>query len=102
MRIIKEPTLAAYAQKYARAAVSLQQWRIVAREANWRSLAEVRATYSGADAVKVASGRTVTVFNVAATRFRLVTAILYNRGLIFILKFLTDAEYGKGSWKGDL
>jgi len=102
MRIIKEPTLAAYAKKYARAAVSLQQWRIVARETNWRSLAEVRATYANADAIKVGSGRVVTVFNIAGNRFRLVTAIHYNRGLIFILRFLTHAEYDQGNWKREL
>jgi mRNA interferase HigB len=102
MRIIKEPTLAAYARKYARAAVSLEQWRIIAREASWQSLPEVRATYGSADAIKVKSGRVITVFNIAGSRFRLVTAIHYNRGLIFILRFLTHAEYSLGSWKEQL
>jgi mRNA interferase HigB len=102
MRIIKEPTLAAYAKKYARAAVSLEQWRVVARQASWRSLSSVRATYASADALKVKSGRVVTVFNIAGNRFRLVTAIHYNRGLIFILQFLTHAEYSQDKWKDDL
>ena len=102
MRIINEPTLATYAKKYARAAVSLEQWRIIARDASWQSLARVRATYSGAEAVKVKSGRVVTIFNIAGNRFRLVTAIHYNRELIFILRFLTHAEYSQGHWKEQL
>ena len=102
MRIIEEPTLAGYARKYARAALSLEQWRIIAKEAAWQSLAQVRATYAGADAVRVKSGRVATVFNIAGNRFRLVTAIHYNRELIFILRFLTHAEYSQGNWKEQL
>ncbi len=41
-------------------------------------------------------------FNIAGNRFRLVTAIHYNRGLIFILRFLTHAQYDRGSWKQEL
>jgi mRNA-degrading endonuclease HigB of HigAB toxin-antitoxin module len=74
------PTLAAYARKYARAAVSLEQWRIIAREASWQSLPEVRATYGSADALKVKSGRVVTVFNIAGNRFRLVKGEMHWHG----------------------
>jgi mRNA interferase HigB len=102
VRIFKESTLAQYATEYARAAVSLELWRLVARRAKWRSLADVRATYASADAVMVKSGRTCIVFNIAGNRFRLVTAIHYNRNRIYILKFLTHSEYSKDTWKAEL
>jgi mRNA-degrading endonuclease HigB of HigAB toxin-antitoxin module len=56
MHIIKEPILAGYARKYAHAALSLEHSRIVAQDASWQSLAEVRAAYADTDAVKVKSG----------------------------------------------
>ena len=60
---------------------------------------DVRATFPHADPVTVKSGRTVVVFNIAGNRYRLITAIHYNRGLIFTLMVLTHAEYGKDEWK---
>jgi HTH-type transcriptional regulator / antitoxin HigA len=91
MHIIKEPILAGYARKYAHAALSLEHWRIVAQDASWQSLAEVRAAYADTDAVKVKSGGALTIFGIVGNRFRLVTAT--HRELIFILGFLTLAEY---------
>jgi mRNA interferase HigB len=101
MRIIKEPILDQYAQKHARAAVSLLQWRIVVRELRWRSFVDLRQTYRKADAVKVNSGRVVTIFDIAGGRFRLLTAINYQTGTIVILNFLTHAEYDKQDWKAE-
>jgi mRNA interferase HigB len=102
MRIIKESVLDHYARKHARAAVSLSQWRAIVREQNWRSFIELRQTYRKADAVRVKSGRVVTVFDIAGGRFRLLTAINYNARVVTILDFLTHAEYDKESWKAEL
>jgi mRNA interferase HigB len=55
--------------------------------------------YPHADAVTVASGRTVVVFNIRGNRYRLVTAIHYNRQLVYTLRFMTHAEYSKNRWK---
>ncbi len=101
MWIIKESVLDQYAREHARAAVSLLQWRAIVREQHWRSFVELRQTYRKADAVKVKSGRVVTVFDIAGGRFRLLTAINYNTGIILILNFLTHAEYDKESWKAE-
>jgi mRNA interferase HigB len=43
----------------------------------------------------------VILFNIS-NDYRLITAIHYNRKKIFILRFLTHAEYAKGKWKGTL
>lgn len=55
----------------------------------------MRGTYSHADPVRVASGRTVTVFNFGGTKYRLITALYYDRAIAYILRFLPHAEYSK-------
>jgi len=55
-----------------------------------------------ADPVKVASGRTVVVFNIRGIRYRLVAAIHYNRQIVYTLRFMTHAEYSKNRWKDAL
>lgn len=67
-----------------------------------RSLNDTRATYSHADPVRVASGRNVVVFNIAGNKFRLITALHYDRSIAYILRFLTHADYDKNRWKSEL
>ena len=102
MRIIRETDLDLYVRQHARAAVSLAQWQVVVREARWRSFVEVHQTYRTADAVKAASGRAITIFNIAGGRFRLLTAIDYATRGIEVLDLLTHAEYDKETWKTEL
>jgi hypothetical protein len=41
------------------------------------------------------------VFNIGGDAFRLITVIHCNRGIVFIRRFMTHAEYSKGDWKND-
>ena len=50
----------------------------------------------------VDSNRTVVIFNIGGKNYRLITAIHYNRQLVFVLRFMTHAEYSKNRWKDDL
>jgi mRNA interferase HigB len=102
VRIIHGGTVQAWARQRADAADALAAWLKNADLATWRNLAEVRQLYPHADPVKVGSGRTVVVFNIRGNRYRLVTAIHYNRQLIYTLRFLTHAEYSKDRWKDTL
>ena len=102
MRIIKRSTLAKYWERNPQSRAGLMHWHGLARKARWTSLQDVRATFPHADAVTVASGRNVVVFNIAGNRYRLITAIHYNRQLVFTLTVLTHGEYGKGKWKDAL
>ncbi len=90
------------AEDFPKAAGYLTHWRAVARAAHWNNLADVRRHYPSADAVRVASGGAVVVFNVCGNDFRLITAIHYNTQCVFTLRFLTHAEYSKGKWKAEL
>lgn len=52
--------------------------------------------------VRVASERPVFVFNIAGNNFRLIVAIHFNTGRVFLLDFLSHAEYSKDAWKNKL
>ncbi len=102
MWIIKASRVREFAQRYPAAGPSLMRWLALAKAARWRSLTDVRLAIRSADEVLVASGRTVVVFNISGNRFRLITAIHYNCLKVFVLLFLTHAEYSKDRWKDDL
>ena len=99
MRVIKRATLAAYWQRNPQAHNGLLYWHKLAKQARWTCLQDVRATFPHADAVLVSSGRSVVVFKIAGNKYRLLTAIHYNRQLAFTLMVLTHAEYDKQKWK---
>ncbi len=99
MRVIKVSRLGEYSETHARARGALERWLELTKLADWKTLADVRGTFPHADQVKVSSGRTVVVFNLKGNDFRLITAIHYNTGKVFVRDFLTHAEYSKGVWK---
>ena len=70
--------------------------------AEWRSLEDVRRDFPTADGVSVKSGRVATVFNIRGNKYRLVTAIHYNRGVVYVMRFYTHAEYDRDRWKDTL
>jgi mRNA interferase HigB len=102
VRIIKPSTVRGFESRHPDAAPGLDRWLGIAEAAVWRSLHDVRQAFRSADSVKVASGRTVVVFNIHGNDYRLITAIHYNRSTVFILRFITHAQYSQGRWKEDL
>jgi mRNA interferase HigB len=102
MRIIKTLRVREYARAHTGAAASLERWLTLTKAAVWADFKDVKGTFGSADAVKVDSGRTVVVFNISGNKFRLITAIHYNVAKVFVLRFLTHAEYDKGMWKQEL
>lgn len=102
MRVIKPSTVKGFAVARKDAAPALMKWLGIAEAAEWMRLTDVRRDFPTADGVRVGSDRVVTVFNICGNRYRLLTAIHYNTGKVFILDFLTHAEYAKDQWKGAL
>jgi mRNA interferase HigB len=102
VRIVIEPFLTGAARDYPKAAAYLDTWRKVVKAAVWRSLADVRRSYPSSDAVRVQSGRTVLVFNVCGNTYRLIVAAHFNRQIVYMLRFLTHAQYTKENWKTEL
>jgi mRNA interferase HigB len=102
VRIIHGGTVNDWAAQFPDAAESLAAWLKNVRQATWRNLPELRRVYPHADPVEVASGRTAVVFNIRGNRYRLVTAIHFNRQTLYTLRFMTHAEYSKNRWKDTL
>lgn len=102
MRIITRTRLKQFWTKHRDAREWLCNWHDTVKAAGWRNLSEVRKTFPSADGVEVASGKTVTVFNVCGNKYRLVVAIHYNTKMVFVLWLGTHAEYDKGDWKKPL
>jgi mRNA interferase HigB len=99
MRVIKPKRIREYAAEFPETRAGLEHWLRNTRAGRWNHLADVRKTFPHADEVKVASGRTVVVFNVKKNDFRLITAIHYNLGKVFVLRLMTHANYDKQAWK---
>ena len=94
MHIITRKRLNEFAARYAETHSALEHWYREMKRRNFRSFAELRSVFSTADHV----GK-LTVFNIGGNRARLVTAIHYNRGRVYIRAVLTHAEYDAGTWK---
>jgi mRNA interferase HigB len=102
MRIVTRRELERFGRRYADARGALDTWLRRTRAAEWANLAETRRTFPHADEVRVGSGRPVTVFNIRGNHYRLITAIHYNTGTVFVMRFFTHAEYDRDDWKDTL
>lgn len=102
MRIIKTSMLQAFWEAHRESEASLRTWIQLVKSAAWRDFSDLRRTFPSADAVRVTSGRSVVVFNIAHNRYRLIAAVHYNTQIAFTLMILTHREYERGAWKEQL
>jgi len=102
MTIITRKRLVDFMARHSDAKRPLELWYRTVRQARWRSIRDVRMVYPSADAVEVGSGKRVTVFNIGGHKYRLITAIHYNRQRVYVLRLMTHAEYSKDTWRGTL
>jgi mRNA interferase HigB len=101
-RVISVKRLREFWRLHPDSETPLRSWYRTAMKAQWANIQDVRATYAHADAVIVASGRTVTVFNFGGNKYRLVVDILYEVEVIYVCLVLTHSEYTKDRWKDQL
>ena len=94
MHVISRKCLSRFWKVHADAEVPLRAWYKVATTADWEKFAGVRAGFPAADQV----GR-FTVFNIGGNKYRLIAAIHFNRGMVFVRQVLTHSDDNKGSWK---
>jgi mRNA interferase HigB len=64
------------------------------RQTEFRSFAELRAVFPTADKVD-----DWIVFAISGNRYRLIAAVHFKRGKVYIRHVLTHAEYDRGGWK---
>jgi len=94
MHVISRKKLKETAARHSELEGPLDAWFRIAKKAEWRRLADVRKTFSSADAV----GKW-TVFNIKGNQYRLITEINYAGARIYIRHVLTHAEYDRETWK---
>ena len=102
MRVIKPTTIKSYAKAFPDAAEALMAWLDKAEIAEWQSIIDVRKVFPHADATTADSGNILTIFNIRGNRYRLITAIKYRWAMVYVLGFLTHADYDKEKWKAQL
>jgi mRNA interferase HigB len=94
MRIITRKRLIDFARRHLDARHGLTHWYRVMKHTDYCSLAAIRISFPSADVVGP-----LTVLKVAGNKVRLIAAIHYNRGIVYIRHGLTHAEYDKNKWK---
>jgi mRNA interferase HigB len=91
MRIIALSRLREFWEEHSQAEIPLRAWYAEASRANWKSPTDIKAAYRHASFL--ANNRVV--FNIKGNDYRLVTAVHYNRGILFIRFIGTHAEYDR-------
>ena len=94
MHVISRKRLREFWGVHSDAETPLRAWHKLARQVDWQSFADVRAVFPHADQV----GK-LTVFNIGGNKYRLIAAIHFNRGKVYVRHVLTHAEYDQGKWK---
>jgi mRNA interferase HigB len=94
MHVISRKKLKEAAGRHSDLEGPFDAWFRIAKKAVWKGIADVRKTFSSADAV----GKW-TIFNVKGNQYRLIAEINYLSGRVYIRYVLTHAEYDRGGWK---
>lgn len=90
-RIVAKRTLREFWSEHADAEQYLKTWYDTAKNANWCSPNDIKASYANASILK--EGRVV--FNIKGNSYRLVVKFNYERQWAFIRFVGTHAEYDK-------
>jgi mRNA interferase HigB len=97
MNVISRRALQEAARQHPQGRNWIEQWYRVARRARWTNLDDTRADYASADLVG-----SCLVFN-APQGHRLIARVVFadqhQNGTLFIVGYLTHAEYDLDHWK---
>lgn len=89
VRLIALSTLRAFWQRHPNAEQALRAWADEVRTAQWKQPADIKASFGNASILK--SRRAV--FNVKGNDYRIVAAIAYRMGVVFVKFVGTHADY---------
>ncbi len=91
MRIISRKPLTDFSSKHPQAREPLDAWFHEVKNARWETPADVKASYNSADVI--ANNRII--FNIGGNKYRLIVAIAYQVGVVYIKFVGTHKEYDK-------
>jgi mRNA interferase HigB len=94
MHVIAKPALITFWIKHPDAQHPLEAWYRLMESEVFFDFNDLRETFASADYVDG-----LTVFNIGGNKYRLITAIHYNRKKVYIRAVLTHAEYDRNTWK---
>lgn len=94
MRVISHAKIIQAQAAHPECSTALDQWYRLTRRARWQNFSEMRGCFPATD--KVGDKY---VFEVGGNKLRLIAAVHFNVGKVFIRAVLTHRQYDKGGWK---
>jgi mRNA interferase HigB len=91
MRIISRKKIREFWEKHSDARPALESWYADAKQANWRTPSNIKDVYKNASFV--ANNRVV--FNIKGNKYRLVAAVQFEYGIIYIRFVGNHKEYDR-------
>ena len=91
MRIISRKKIREFWEKHSDARLALESWYADAKKANWNTPSDIKDVYKNASFM--ASNRVV--FNIKGNKYRLVAAVQFEYGIVYIRFVGTHKEYDR-------
>jgi mRNA interferase HigB len=91
VEVIGEDSLKDYAKKHSNARAALSRWLKLTKEASWKTIEDVKATFPATDYIP----QNQYCFDIGGNNYRLITAISFKIGVVTILQFMTHSQYDK-------
>ncbi|MCG1054644.1 type II toxin-antitoxin system HigB family toxin [Mycetohabitans sp. B5] len=91
MRVVAKKNLAAFCEKHPAAKQALLAWHEEAHSTIWTSPQDIKERYASVSFV----GHNRVVFNIKGNAYRLIVAVAYRLGVVYIKFVGTHAEYDK-------
>jgi mRNA interferase HigB len=96
MRIVSRKAIRDAAASHGEWRASLNAWYKIAKNADWKSFADVRNSWKNSDVV----GRFV-VFDISHNRCRLIATIKYKWKMVYVRRILSHADYDEMEWQNE-
>jgi mRNA interferase HigB len=94
MHVISRKALRQFWERHPDSKGPPVRWFQIVERTSFADFAALRKTFPSADRV----GNLI-VFNIAGNKYRLIAAVHFNRGKVYVRHVLTHAEYDRGAWK---
>ena len=91
MRIISRKKIRNFWEKHSDARSALESWYADAKKANWNTPSDIKDVYKNASFV----ARNRVVFNIKGNKYRLVAAVQFEYGIVYIRFVGTHKEYDR-------
>jgi mRNA interferase HigB len=94
MRVISHAKILTAQKVHKDCSSALEQWYRLTKTVRWSNYAEVKACFPAVDKVGDKF-----VFDLGGNKLRLIAAIHFNSGKVFVRAILTHQAYDIGDWK---